>query len=67
MAQNSSKKQTIAQPDVVYCEQATVSCDGGVGSLGHPRVYLSMDASGQASCTYCGKSYIKTGSACDKR
>lgn len=31
----------------------TVACDGGLGALGHPRVYLDA-GHGPAVCPYCG-------------
>lgn len=31
-----------------------VSCDGGGGALGHPKVYLDL-TEGRAVCPYCGK------------
>lgn len=67
MAQSSNKKQTIADPEVMYVDQAKVCCDGGVGALGHPRVYLQMNASGMVECPYCDKRYIKTDGASDNR
>ena len=36
---------------------STVSCDGGGGPLGHPKVYLSLDRSGEIDCPYCGQRY----------
>ncbi len=33
--------------------ELTVACDGGGGALGHPKVYLSLDAGGEAECPYC--------------
>jgi uncharacterized Zn-finger protein len=29
--------------DSVEVEEAKVSCDGGPGALGHPRVYLTLE------------------------
>ena len=31
-----------------------VACDGGNGSLGHPRVFLNMGDAGHIECPYCG-------------
>ena len=38
--------------DTVIVEQSSVSCDGGGGPLGHPRVYLEMDDNGEVVCPY---------------
>ena len=35
-----------------------VSCDGGGGALGHPRVYINLDDGKPVSCIYCGLRYI---------
>lgn len=35
-----------------------VACDGGGGSAGHPRVFLSISASGSLSCPYCGQNFV---------
>merc|ERR1719361_1740022 len=31
-----------------------VSCDGGGGALGHPRVYINLDDGQPKGCIYCG-------------
>lgn len=37
-----------------------VACDGGNGSLGHPRVYLHIDhdRSDSITCPYCSRTYV---------
>lgn len=35
-----------------------VSCDGGAGSLGHPKVYLEIGEKGNIECPYCGKNFV---------
>ena len=67
MAQNSEKKPIIAEPEIMYVEGGKVICDGGVGALGHPRVYLQMDEKGKVECPYCDKKFIKTGGPSDNR
>jgi len=39
------------------------SCDGGLGSLGHPRVYLPFDGRDVVDCYYCSRRFVKTGFA----
>ncbi|MDJ0686614.1 MAG: zinc-finger domain-containing protein [Alphaproteobacteria bacterium] len=34
-----------------------VSCDGGGGAMGHPKVYLALDATGRVDCPYCGRRF----------
>jgi len=44
--------------ETLYSDTEVVSCDGGDGPLGHPRVYLNMEGKGQTDCPYCGRRYI---------
>ncbi|XP_065352921.1 NADH dehydrogenase [ubiquinone] iron-sulfur protein 6, mitochondrial [Cloeon dipterum] len=39
-----------------------VSCDGGGGPTGHPKVYINLDKPGNHSCGYCGLRFFKDGS-----
>ncbi|MBI5122121.1 MAG: zinc-finger domain-containing protein [Rhodospirillales bacterium] len=43
------------QQDVVTVETGIVGCDGGEGALGHPLVFLKIEANRQAECPYCGR------------
>ena len=36
-----------------------VSCDGGGGALGHPKVYYSFDGADCIDCEYCGRRFVK--------
>ncbi|XP_008550974.1 NADH dehydrogenase [ubiquinone] iron-sulfur protein 6, mitochondrial [Microplitis demolitor] len=36
-----------------------VSCDGGGGPLGHPKVYINLDKPGNHICGYCGLRFYK--------
>ncbi|MBM3488347.1 MAG: zinc-finger domain-containing protein [Alphaproteobacteria bacterium] len=46
-------------PEIIEVEHATVSCDGGGGPLGHPKVYLSLERSGVIECPYCGRRFVR--------
>lgn len=37
-----------------------VSCDGGGGALGHPKVWYSFDGKASVECGYCGRLFIKS-------
>jgi uncharacterized Zn-finger protein len=57
----------MTQTDATRVETKEVSCDGGTGSLGHPRVFLNMGREDNVVCPYCGKKFVvvegkKTGS-----
>jgi len=35
-------------------------CDGGGGPLGHPKIYINLDAPGPRACGYCGLQFEQT-------
>ncbi len=49
-------------PETITVQSSSVGCDGG-GALGHPLVYLTLDASGRIDCPYCGQRYVLAESA----
>lgn len=38
-----------------------VSCDGGGGALGHPKVWYSFDGTDSVECGYCDRLFTKRG------
>jgi len=44
----------------IKVDSKTVACDGGVGQLGHPRVFLAIDETNQVACPYCGQVFVLT-------
>lgn len=48
----------MADFETVYTEEEIVACDGGKGPLGHPKVYLEVQAKGEVTCPYCSKHFI---------
>lgn len=45
--------------EVIEVNALQVSCDGGGGALGHPRVYLHIDPDrGEIMCPYCSRLYV---------
>ena len=44
--------------ETIKVDSKNVACDGGVGQLGHPRVYLAIDDAQQATCPYCGQVFM---------
>lgn len=55
--QDSSAPQTI----IVDSDADQVSCDGGSGALGHPRVWYSFSGRDRLTCGYCDRVFIKKG------
>lgn len=58
---------TRPAPEIAYVDSSRVACDGSEGALGHPRVYLQMDATGAVDCPYCDKRYVLTAGPADDR
>ncbi len=45
---------TTAVPEIKTVENYRISCDGGEGTLGHPRVWLQIPGDkGWVECPYC--------------
>ncbi len=44
-------------PETISVESRRFACDGGSGSLGHPRVFLTLGADGLVDCPYCDRRY----------
>ena len=45
--------------ETVAVAEKKIGCDGGGGALGHPMVYLTIEAeSGAVDCPYCGKRFV---------
>ena len=51
----------LEPPEIVPTDSHRVWCDGGVGALGHPRVYLEMGASSFVECPYCDRRFVLSG------
>jgi len=50
---------TIEAPETEIVDAWRVSCDGGEGALGHPRVWLTLDRdTGVVECGYCDKKFV---------
>ena len=45
-------------PATIHVDNRSVTCDGGGGALGHPRVFLAIDQSDQVDCPYCGLRFV---------
>ena len=50
-------------PETIAVTTTVVACDGGVGALGHPRVFLNLAEAGHIDCPYCGRRYVLKGGA----
>jgi len=45
--------------EVIAVNDMEISCNGGGGAIGHPRVYLHIDRNTQQiQCPYCSRLYV---------
>lgn len=49
----------IHKQPVRWTEKKVVSCDGGGGPLGHPRVFINTDKPAILPCGYCGVPFVR--------
>ena len=57
--------------DIVRTLSHRVSCDGasdilGGAALGHPKVWLEIDAKGYVDCGYCDRRFVLKGGPADQ-
>ncbi|CAF9913848.1 MAG: hypothetical protein GOMPHAMPRED_008042 [Gomphillus americanus] len=52
--------ELIHKQPVRWVKERMVSCDGGGGPLGHPRIFINTDKPQICWCTYCGTPYANT-------
>ena len=48
----------IHKQPVRWTDKRVVSCDGGGGVLGHPRIFINVDKPKINWCTYCGLPFV---------
>ena len=48
----------VEAPEIIEVDDTRVVCDGGGGSLGHPRVYLEMGDRNFVDCPYCDRKFV---------
>lgn len=53
-------KSTVAfdTPELIVVKRKRVSCDGGGGALGHPKVYYDMGDEDHVDCAYCDRRFV---------
>ncbi len=55
----------IDRPETILVTTRRVSCDGGGGALGHPRVWYVIGPEGCVDCGYCDRRFVLKGSEAD--
>jgi uncharacterized Zn-finger protein len=55
----------IEAPEVIKVDTRRVSCDGGGGALGHPKVWYTIGEDGYVECGYCDRKFVLRGGPAD--
>jgi NADH dehydrogenase (ubiquinone) Fe-S protein 6 len=50
--------ELIHKQPVRWTHDRVVSCDGGGGPLGHPKIFINVDKPKINWCTYCGLPFV---------
>ncbi len=45
-------------PEMMVVTTRNVSCNGGGGALGHPKVYYTIGDEGFVDCGYCDRRFV---------
>lgn len=54
----SETASVIDNPEIIEVETKKVSCDGGGGALGHPKVWYDMGEDDFVECLYCDRRFV---------
>ena len=46
--------------DVIVTNKLRVACNGGGGTLGHPKVFLTLGNDGRVTCPYCSREFVRS-------
>ena len=55
--------QSSERAERLETDKTRVTCNGGGGALGHPKVFLEIPTNGDVMCPYCSKHFILSGDA----
>ena len=59
VTQNTAPDAFVPETIIVADDADEVSCDGGGGALGHPKVWYSFDKQDRVDCGYCDRAFVK--------
>jgi uncharacterized Zn-finger protein len=57
--------EKTAQAEIINVKTRAVSCDGGEGVYGHPKVYLRITGS-TIMCPYCSRLFVLAAGVTDR-
>lgn len=57
------KSWYVDHPEKIEVATTYVSCDGGGGALGHPKVWYDLGPDGAVECKYCDRVFVLKGTS----
>jgi uncharacterized Zn-finger protein len=63
----NKSRDVFSPPEIVLANSHKVSCNGGGGALGHPKVWYEMGDEDFVECKYCDRRFILIGGKEDRR
>ena len=54
---NPTLRPRLGHVETVIVQNRKISCDGGLGALGHPKVWLKIGGD-QTFCPYCSRLFV---------
>lgn len=54
---NPIPRPRLGHVETIVVDQRKIACDGGLGPLGHPRVWLKIGGH-QTVCPYCSRLFV---------
>lgn len=63
-ATNPVPHPQLGHVETIVVDHRKVACDGGLGALGHPRVWLAIGGH-QTVCLYCSRLFVLQPGASD--
>jgi uncharacterized Zn-finger protein len=61
----SDQSWYVDHPETIAVATRKVSCDGGGGALGHPKVWYDMGEDDFVECGYCDRVFVLKGGSRD--
>ncbi len=62
----SRKRDVFTPPEISMVTSRKVSCNGGGGALGHPKVWYEMGHEDFVECKYCDRRFVLIGGDHDR-
>ncbi|MDG6094659.1 zinc-finger domain-containing protein [Acetobacter sp. AN02] len=55
--ENQTPRPRLGHVETIIVQSRKLACDGGLGALGHPKVWLKIGGE-QTACPYCSRLFV---------